>query len=50
MLNASIIEGFVGSLLAKKFDGATVSPQCHKEWWELCCSNAKYVALAAPRG
>lgn len=50
MLNAQIVEGFVGSMLAKKFDGATKSPDCHKEWWELCCSNSKYVALAAPRG
>jgi len=50
MLTAQVIQGFVGSLLAKKFDGATKSPDCHMEWWELCCSSAKYIALAAPRG
>lgn len=50
MLNAQIIQGFVGSLLAKKFDGATKSPECHMEWWETCCSTNRYVALAAPRG
>jgi predicted phage terminase large subunit-like protein len=50
MLTAQVIQGFVGSLLAKKFDGATTSPDCHLEWWELCCSKARYVALAAPRG
>ena len=49
-LNAQIIQGFVGSMLAKKFDGATQSPDCHMEWWELCCSPSRYVALAAPRG
>lgn len=50
MLTADVIQGFVGSLLAKKFDGATKSPDCHMEWWELCCSPHKYIALAAPRG
>ena len=50
MLNANTIQGFVGSMLAKKFDGATKSPDCHMEWWDICCSPARYVALAAPRG
>lgn len=50
MLNASIIHGFVGSLLAKKFDGATKSPPCHLEWWDMCCSSNRYVAISAPRG
>ena len=49
-LTASIIEGFVGSCLAKNFHNSVVSPQCHREWWELCCSDDKYVAIAAPRG
>lgn len=49
-LSALQVQGFVGSLLAKKFDGATSSPECHMEWWELCCSKSKQVALAAPRG
>ena len=25
------------------------SPSCHREWWELCCSRERYVAIAAPR-
>lgn len=25
------------------------SPSCHREWWELCCSSERYVAIAAPR-
>jgi predicted phage terminase large subunit-like protein len=50
MLNANTIHGFVGSMLAKKFDGATKSPGCHMEWWDICCSPSRYVALAAPRG
>lgn len=50
MLTAEVIQGFVGSVLASKFDGQAASPPCHKEWWELCCSTEKYVAIAAPRG
>lgn len=42
--------GFVQSLLAKKFDGASEIPQFHKEWWDLACDeNEKFVAIAAPR-
>lgn len=50
MLTAALIEGFVGSVLAKKFDDATAIPQFHKELWELACSPSQYVAIAAPRG
>ena len=49
MLNADVIQGFVGSLLAKRFDGSVPSPNCHREWWELCTSGHTYVAIAAPR-
>lgn len=45
-----IIAGFVNSVLRQRFDGATDSPQWHHDAWELCCTNNKYVALAAPRG
>jgi len=50
MLTSDVIQGFVGSLLAKRFDGASSSPDCHREWWDLCTSQHKFVALAAPRG
>jgi predicted phage terminase large subunit-like protein len=49
-LSADVIQGFVGSVLASRFDGQAASPPFHKECWELCCSNEKYVAIAAPRG
>ena len=49
MLNASVIEGFVGSVLMKRFDQPSPIPAAHREWWELCTSSAKYVAIAAPR-
>lgn len=49
LLNASVIKGFSQSLLQKDFDGAVKSPQCHEEWWELFCSDAPKIAVAAPR-
>ncbi|MCA2570690.1 hypothetical protein [Microcystis sp. M42BS1] len=50
MLTSDIIQGFVGSVLAKRFDDTSKSPDFHKELWELCCSPFQYVAAAAPRG
>lgn len=50
MLDAKVIEGFVRTLLWKRFDNAVEIPQCHREWWELFTSNDTFVALAAPRG
>lgn len=48
-LTAEVMAGFVGSVLAKNYDDATATPDFHKECWELCCSDAKRVAIAAPR-
>jgi predicted phage terminase large subunit-like protein len=50
LLNADVVEGFVGSILSSKFDDAVKTPDFHKEGWRLFCSNNKMVALAAPRG
>lgn len=49
-LDAATIYGFSESLLKRNFDGAAPTPKFHHEMWELCCSPAKYVAIAAPRG
>jgi predicted phage terminase large subunit-like protein len=49
-LSAQVIDGFVGSVLAKNFDGQAASPAFHKECWELCTGPDKFVAIAAPRG
>ena len=50
MLSANLIKGFVGSVLASRFDESTPSPEFHNDLWELACSEHKYVAIAAPRG
>lgn len=49
-LTSEVILGFVGSVLAQGFDGTVNTPQFHKELWDLCCSDHKKVAVAAPRG
>ena len=49
-LTSQVIEGFVGSCLLKGFDGSSKIPAFHKEMWEMCCSESKFVAIAAPRG
>lgn len=49
-LTPQLIEGFVGSCLASKFDDPAKTPQFHRELWELCCSQHPLVAVAAPRG
>ena len=49
-LTGAILEGFVKTLLLPKFDGAAPVPECHREWWDACCSDYKFVAIAAPRG
>ena len=44
------MEGFVKTFLLERFDNATEIPDFHKELWNYCCSDEKYVAIAAPRG
>ena len=45
-----MVQGLVASVLSQGFDGAVASPAFHREVWELCCSDQRYVAIAAPRG
>ncbi len=49
-LTADLICGFAGGLLSKGFDEPAPTPECHREWWEMACSDHQYVAIAAPRG
>jgi predicted phage terminase large subunit-like protein len=48
-LNSNLIAGFVRTVLASGFEGATETPDFHKEIWEDCCSPHQLVAIAAPR-
>jgi len=49
-ITAETVAGFVGAVLAPKFEDSCASPEFHNEMWELCCSSNRYVAIAAPRG
>jgi len=49
-LNAQILEGFATSCLTPYYDEASQFANFHREWWEICCSNDKFIAIAAPRG
>lgn len=49
-LDSTLIEGFVTGFLIKRFDKPTAIPSAHKEWWDLCCKDERFVAIAAPRG
>ncbi len=49
-ISAKTVEGFVGSVLAKRYDDSTAIPRFHKELWEVACGPERYVAIAAPRG
>lgn len=49
-LTSDLIYGFMGSLLSSRLDEPAPTPDCHREWWDLCCSEYKRVAIAAPRG
>jgi predicted phage terminase large subunit-like protein len=49
-LNAQILEGFASSCLTPYYDDAVPFAGFHREWWDICCSRDKFVAIAAPRG
>lgn len=49
-LTKEIIEGFATSCLTKYYDDASQFADFHREWWDLCCSDDKFVAICAPRG
>lgn len=49
VLTKDVVKGIVGSLISSSFDDATESPAFHEECWELCCSKAPKIAIAAPR-
>lgn len=49
-LTAPLIEAFAGAFLSPLFDNPAPTPQFHRECWELYCTPAPLIAVAAPRG
>lgn len=50
VLTSDIMAGFVSKYLMARFDNPVQTPDFHRQMWEVCLSNDKYVAIAAPRG
>jgi len=48
-LTEETVHGFTGGYLAANYDNPRPIPDFHMEMWELCCSSAPKVAIAAPR-
>ena len=48
-LTERTIDGFTWGFLAANYDNPRPIPDFHMEMWELCCSDAPKVAIAAPR-
>src|SRR3990167_195831 len=48
-LTSEIIEGFSKLVLSKNYDDYCETPECHKQWWEICTSESPLVAICAPR-
>ena len=49
-LSKEVIEGLSDAFLKKGYDHPSSTPDFHREIWEMCCSDYKFVAIAAPRG
>lgn len=49
-LTKEILEGFATSCLTPYYDEASQFADFHRDWWELCCSDDKFIAICAPRG
>jgi predicted phage terminase large subunit-like protein len=49
-VTADDILGLTTSLLAPRYDDPRPVPDCHYDWWEICCLDDPQVAIAAPRG
>lgn len=50
MIEANVVEGLVNACLKRSFDNPAEVPDFHREMWRMCCSDYKFVAIAAPRG
>ncbi len=49
-ITAEIVEGLSNAFLCRSYDSPAPTPEFHREMWGMCCSEYKFVAIAAPRG
>ena len=48
-LTAELVESFAGLYLSPHYDEPCSTPECHREWWGIYCSDTRQAAIAAPR-
>ncbi len=49
-MTPQFVEGLTEGFLKRNFDNPAEIPNFHREMWSFCCSDYKFVAIAAPRG
>ena len=49
-LDAAVVEGFVKAFLLPRYQDPQPIPEFHRDLWDLCCLDDRYVSAAAPRG
>lgn len=50
VVKPAVIDGLTQGFLIQRYDNPVKTPQFHWDAWEMCCSDARHVAIAAPRG
>lgn len=49
-VDSATVEGLVKAFLLPRYSDPKPVPEFHRDLWDLCCSDHRYVAIAAPRG
>lgn len=50
LVTPKVVAQMTNMLYHELYDEASEIPECHMEWWDMCCSDDKFVAIGAPRG
>jgi len=49
-MDGAVIEGVVKNFLLSQYDNPAPIPEFHRELWDLCCLDDRYVGLLRPGG
>lgn len=49
-ITPAMIENLLNRFIINTLDNPSPTPECHREWWDMACSDRRFVAIAAPRG
>jgi predicted phage terminase large subunit-like protein len=48
-LTPLLVENFLNKVLLSGMSNPRPTPECHRVWWQMVCSEHEFVAIAAPR-